>query len=73
MSIKEVEEVENTSQTIKCLTYTEHGSKNIPGSTHQVHLPNKVVRHYANSSLGKILLFCLIGHPLHFETTRESN
>ena len=55
--VEEVENPHNTSETIKCLTYTEHGSKNRPGSTHQVHLANKVVHHYANSSLGN---YCFV-------------
>ncbi len=46
-----VENPENTSETIKIVKYTEHGSKNRPGTMHQVHLQNKVVIHYANASL----------------------
>ena len=51
----EIREVENPSdhfEKIKCLTYKEHGSKNRPGLIHHVHLDNKVVIHYASSSLG---------------------
>lgn len=51
--VKTVENPSATNKTIKCLTYNEHGSKNRPGSTHQVHLSNKEVIHYANSSLGE--------------------
>ena len=50
--IKEVENPSEQTQMIKCLTYTEHGSKNRPGSMHQVHLENKVVSHYSNKELG---------------------
>lgn len=48
----EVENPHDAQEKIKCLTYTEHGSKNRPGSLHHVHLANKVVHHYANSSMG---------------------
>ena len=51
--VKTVENPSATNKTIKCLTYNEHGSKNRPGSTHQVYLSNKEVIHYANSSLGE--------------------
>ena len=50
--IKEVENPPERTLMIKCLTYTEHGSKNRPGSMHQVHLENKVVSHYSNKELG---------------------
>ena len=61
--VEEVENPHDTSETIKCLTYTEqceHGSKNRPGSLHQVHLANKVVQHYANSSLGNCCFVQLV-------------
>ena len=51
--IKKVENPSKPNETIECLVYSEHGSKNRPGSTHQVHLANKQVVHYANSSLGE--------------------
>ena len=38
---------------VRCLEYTEHGSKNRKGMVHQVHLDNKIVRHYADKSCGK--------------------
>ena len=50
--IKTVVNPNAPSETIKCLVYTEHGSKNRTGSSHQVHLDNKEVVHYANASLG---------------------
>lgn len=50
--IEEVENPHNPQERIKCLRYTEHGSKNHSGSLHHVHLTNKAVQHYANSSLG---------------------
>ena len=34
------------------MTYTENGLKNHSGAIHQVHLNNKIVKHYANKSLG---------------------
>ena len=43
----------NETQTIHCLEYTEHGSKNRKGLVHQVHLDNKIVRHYSDSSRGE--------------------
>ena len=52
--IKEVENPHEPSEMIKCLIYmyTENGSENRSGGMHQVHLENKVVRHYANPILG---------------------
>ncbi|XP_011406856.1 PREDICTED: uncharacterized protein LOC105314397 [Amphimedon queenslandica] len=58
-----IDEVRNPSgqtQMIKCLIYTEHGSKNRPRSIHQVHLENKIVYHYAKKELGeKCFLFLM--------------
>lgn len=51
-AIKTVVNPNDPSEMIKCLVYTEHGSKNRTGSCHQVHLDNKEVVHYANASLG---------------------
>ena len=48
-----IDNPENMSEKIEILKYTEHGSKNRPGSMHQVHLNNKVVVHYAKSVLGE--------------------
>ena len=45
-------EVQVSSNGVKCLVYREHGSKNHQGLTHQVHLNNKIVHHYADNSLG---------------------
>ena len=47
---KDVADTFNDTNTIRCLEYTEHGSKNRKGLVHQVHLDNKVVRHYADAS-----------------------
>ena len=52
VAFKTVVDPNAPSETIKCLVYTEHGSKNRTGSSHQVHLDNKEVVHYANASLG---------------------
>uniref|UniRef100_A0A1X7ULR8 ZMYM2-like/QRICH1 C-terminal domain-containing protein n=1 Tax=Amphimedon queenslandica TaxID=400682 RepID=A0A1X7ULR8_AMPQE len=51
--IDEVRNASDQTQMIKCLTYTEHGSKNRPGSIHQVHLENKIVSHYSKKELGE--------------------
>ena len=51
-TIKQVGNPSASDEFIKCLIYTEHGSKNRSGSVHQVHLQNKVI-HFANSSLGE--------------------
>lgn len=50
---KDVADPSDSSKTIRCLEYTEHGSKNRKGLVHQVHLDNKIVRHYSDSSLGE--------------------
>ena len=47
---KDVANPSDETQTIRCLEYTEHGSKNRKGLVHQVHLDNKIVRHYSDSS-----------------------
>ena len=39
--------------TTTCVTYTEHGSKNHPGGTHQLNLDNKEVAHYACPAAGE--------------------
>ena len=43
----------DSSKMIKCVVYTEHGSKNRSGVVHQLHLQNKIVPHYENPSLGE--------------------
>ena len=58
--VEEVENPHDALETVRCLTYTEHGSKNRPGSLYQVHLANKVVQHYANSSLGNCCFVQLV-------------
>ena len=51
--IEEVPHPTTEGETIRCVTYAEHGSKNRQGFVHQVHLENKVVTQYANPSLGE--------------------
>ena len=46
-------DVADHSKTIRCLQYTEHGSKIRKGLVHQVHLDNKIVCHYSDSALGE--------------------
>lgn len=58
--IKKVENPSKPNKSIEFLVYSEHGSKNRPGSTHQVHLANKQVVHYANSSLGERCFIYLV-------------
>ena len=50
---KDVANPSDETQTIRCLEYTEHGSKNRKGLVYQVHLDNKIVRHYSDSSRGE--------------------
>ena len=40
-------------QLIECVEYTEHGSKNRPGGSHQLNLENKSVVQYARPELGE--------------------
>ena len=51
--LKEVPHPTKQGKTVKCITYTEHGSKNRQGLVHQVHLENKMVTHYTDPSLGE--------------------
>lgn len=39
------------SEKVKCVIYTEHRSKDRPGTMHHVHLENKCVTDYANVTL----------------------
>ena len=41
LDFKDVANPSDETQTIRCLEYTEHGSKNRKGLVHQVHLDNK--------------------------------
>ena len=45
---------------VKCVVYTKHGSKNWKGVIHKVHLDDKVVTHYADSTLGERWLVYLM-------------
>ena len=40
-------------QIVRSIEYVEHGSKNCKGLVHQVHLENKMVCHYADTSRGE--------------------
>ena len=51
--VKEVVDPVVEKKMIKCLIYTEHGSKNRQGLVHQVQLENKVVTHYADLAIGE--------------------
>ena len=53
LSFKEVTSPIDNAKMVKCVVYMEHGSKNRKEVIHQVHLDNKVVTHYADSTLGK--------------------
>ena len=46
IEIKEVINPIEGLSMIKCIVYTEHGSKNRKGVVHQVHLDNTIVTHY---------------------------
>ena len=37
---------------MELVTYTEHGSKNRPGGSHQLNLNNKCINHYVRPDLG---------------------
>lgn len=39
-------------EMIRCVQYTEHGSKNRPGSSHQLNQDNKVVTQFAKPDMG---------------------
>ena len=60
--IRTVENPTASNESIKCLVYTEHGSKNRPGSMHHVHLSNKEVVHYAKIHLVRDALFPLLNY-----------
>ncbi len=51
--IKDMINPSATDENIKCVVYTEHGSKNRTGSMHHVHLNNKKGIYYAKPSLGE--------------------
>ena len=46
-----VSDPDDPSKEIECVKYTEHGSKNRPGGSHQLNLDNKVVVQYAMKKL----------------------
>ena len=50
---QEVQDPVDSSEMVMSVQYSEYGSKNRQGLVHQVHLDNKVIRHYANSALGE--------------------
>ena len=50
---QEVQDPVDSSEMVMSVQYSEYGSKNHQGLVHQVHLDNKVIRHYANSALGE--------------------
>ncbi len=52
LEFKLVPDPTDVKKTIRCLIYTEHGSKNRKGMVHQVHLQNKIVPHYEDRSRG---------------------
>ena len=47
-----VQDPTDSSKMMKCVIYSEFGSKNHQGLVHQVHLDNKIITHYADESLG---------------------
>ena len=48
-----VADPERSGETIDCVEYKEHGSKNRPGGRHQLNLDNKTVVQYATSNNGE--------------------
>ena len=48
-----VSDPDDPSKEIECVKYTEHGSKNRPGGSHQLNLDNKVVVQYAQPERGE--------------------
>ena len=50
---QEVQDPVDSSEMVMSVQYSEYGSKHHQGLVHQVHLDNKVIRHYANSALGE--------------------
>ena len=48
----DVPDPDSPDQMIRCVEYTEHGSKNRPGSSHQLNQDNKVVTQFAKPELG---------------------
>ena len=54
---KTVPDPSDSSKMIKCVVYTEHGSKNRLSVVHQLHLQNKIVRHYEIHLLERSVLF----------------
>ena len=53
---KDVADPSDGTQIVHCLQHVEHGSKNCKGLVHQVHLENKLVCHYAETSRGDIYI-----------------
>ena len=52
VELKEVTSPTDSAKIVKCVVYTEHGSKNRKGVIHHLHL-HKVVTHFADSTLGE--------------------
>ncbi len=48
-----VPDPDNPGQSINCVQYSEHGSKNRPGGRHQLNLENKTVVQYARPEVGE--------------------
>ena len=53
LTFHEVQDPDNPSERIRCVEYTEHGSKNRPGGRHQLNEKNKVVTQFARAELGE--------------------
>ena len=51
-NFRDVPDPDNPGELIRCVEYTEHGSKNRPGGRHQLNLNNKTVVQYAQPQLG---------------------
>ena len=51
-TLLDVPNPDSSGQTIRCVQYTEYGSKNRPGGSHQLNQDNKVVTQFAKPELG---------------------
>ena len=67
-----VQDPTDSSKMMKCVIYSEFGSKNHQGLVHQVHLDNKIITHYADESLvTNVLLHCLSCTGQNYQMLQE--
>ena len=68
LAFKDVPDPHFPGQMIRCVEYTEHGSKNRPGSSHQLNQDNKVVTQFAKPELGDKCHVCIPARIISIKT-----